>query len=176
MQQWPHAPLHWLHNQGAYMVTAGTYQKIHHFKTPERLTLLHDSLLQYAQEFGWGLRAWAVFSNHYHFVGVSPADPGTLRPFLTKLHGTTAKTINELDGQKGRKVWHQYWDSHLSHQRSFLARLNYVQQNPVRHKLVDHATEYVWCSASWFERAASPTFVKTVKSFKIDNVNVYDEY
>ena len=27
-----------------------------------------------AHEFGWQLEAWAVFSNHYHFVGHSPEE------------------------------------------------------------------------------------------------------
>lgn len=31
MTQWPHAPIHKLTEQGAYIVTAATYQKIHLF-------------------------------------------------------------------------------------------------------------------------------------------------
>ena len=30
------------------------------------------SLAAVAEEFGWHVEAWAVFSNHYHFVGYSP--------------------------------------------------------------------------------------------------------
>ncbi len=30
-------------------------------------------LLRVAHDFGWGLEAWAVFSNHYHFIGTSPS-------------------------------------------------------------------------------------------------------
>ncbi len=69
---WHHAPVHWLEEQGIYMVTAGTLQKKPFFRTPNRLDLLQERLFTYAQEFGWQLQAWAVFSNHYHFVAASP--------------------------------------------------------------------------------------------------------
>ena len=70
---WPHAPLHELSGCGTYFVTAGTYRKEHHFKGAERLRVLHRGLLTVAHDFGWHLQAWAVFSNHYHFVAHSPA-------------------------------------------------------------------------------------------------------
>jgi len=38
------------------------------------------------------------------------------------------------------------------------------------------ANQYPWCSAAWFERAASPAQVKTIYGFKIDQVKVEDDY
>ena len=46
------------------MVTAGTYQKQHHFRSRDRVEVLHRGLLAVAEEFEWRLEAWAVFSNH----------------------------------------------------------------------------------------------------------------
>src|ERR1051326_4702120 len=66
---WPHAPLHQLGQRGTYFLTAGTYQKAHHFRGRGRVRVLHRGLLTVARDFGWHLEAWAVFSNHYHFVG-----------------------------------------------------------------------------------------------------------
>src|SRR4051794_15465524 len=71
-RDWPHAPLHRINEQGTYIVTSGTYEKAHYFRGPERLSFLESSLLSKAKAFGWQLEAWAVFSNHYHFVGHSP--------------------------------------------------------------------------------------------------------
>ena len=86
---WPHAPLHRLSGRGTYIVTAGIYQKEHFFRSPKRLGVLHRGLLAVADEFGWRLEAWAVFSNHYHFVGHSPKesdDAESLTGMLGKLH------------------------------------------------------------------------------------------
>lgn len=173
---WPHAPQHWLFEPGTYMVTTGTYQKQPHLNTSKRLDYFVETLFARAAEFGWLLRAWAVLANHYHILATSPADPGTLCRFLGKLHMTTSKRLNELDGQPGRKVWFQYWDSHITFERSYLARLNYVHHNPAHHGVVDNAEDYVWCSAAWFARNAPHSFLATVKSFKTDKLEVPDEF
>jgi hypothetical protein len=54
---WPHGPIHRLDEQGAYMVTAGTHGKVHHFRAPERRSLLQDQLLALAPKYGWRLQA-----------------------------------------------------------------------------------------------------------------------
>ena len=176
MPDWPHAPIHRLPDPGAYMVTAGTYQKAHHLRDTTRLDLVHDALLAAAGEFGWRLQAWAVMSNHYHFVAISPDDPKPLRDFLGKLHAQTAKRLNELDRTPGRRVWYQFFDSHITYHRSYLARLKYVHENPVHHGLVAAARNYRWCSAAWFEREATAAFQKTVARFKTDRINVLDPF
>jgi putative transposase len=173
---WPHAPRHWLFEAGIYMVTAGTYQKKPYLNTPERRDYFLETLFARAAEFGWLLQAWAVLSNHYHFIAESLADPASLRRLLAKLHMTTSKRLNELDGQAGRKVWFQYWDSQITFERSYLARLNYVHHNPVHHGVAENAESYAWCSAAWFAHHAPASFVATVKGFKTDKLNVPDDF
>ena len=176
---WPHAPEHRLSVRGVYFVTASTYQHPHHFAGKTRLAVLHRGLLKLAAEFGWRLEAWAVFSNHYHFVGHSPADADTaesLSQMLGKLHEQTAKWINELDSAPRRKVWHNYRETRLTYEKSYLARLNYTHQNPVKHGLVPVANQYPWCSARWFERTATPAQIKTLYRFKTDQVKLPDDF
>jgi putative transposase len=173
---WPHGPPHWLFDPGLYMVTTGTYQKLPHLNSPSRLDFFLESLFTYAVEFGWDLRAWAILANHYHFIAASPSDVGTLRKFLGKLHMQTSKQLNIWDNAVGRKVWFQFWDSRITFEKSYLARLNYVHHNPVHHGVAAVAENYKWCSAAWFARHAPPAFVNTVKSFKVDRVNVQDDF
>ena len=158
------------------MVTGATYQKAHHLRTARHLDLVLNSLLAGADEFGWLGQAWAVMSNHYHFVAISPARPESLRDFVSKLHAQTARRINELDAAPGRRVWYQFWDSHITYERSYFARLKYVHENPVHHGLVAAAVNYRWCSAAWFEREADSAFRKTVASFKTDRISVFDSF
>ena len=51
-----------------------------------------------------------------------------------------------------------------------------MHQNAVKHGLVRVANQYPWCSAAWFERVASPAQVKTIYSFKTDQVKVEDDF
>lgn len=141
--------------------------------------MLHRGLLKLARQFEWRLEAWVVFSNHYHFVGHSPADAGdasSLAAMLSMLHVRTAEWVNRLDAAPGRRVWFNYRETRLTHQRSYLARLNYVHQNAVKHGLVPTANQYPWCSGGWFERMASPAMVKSIYRFKTDRVSVEDEF
>ncbi|HTL52298.1 MAG TPA: transposase [Planctomycetota bacterium] len=173
---WPHAPRHSLGDHGTYMVTAATHKKLHHFKGDERLDLLMRLLLQTAQAAQWKLQAWAVFPNHYHFVALSPPDPKSLKNLISKLHMRTAKEINRQDETPGRKVWYQYWDSQITYERSYWARLNYVHQNAVHHGIAGLAENYRWCSAAWFSRVADRAFYKTVSEFKTDQLEIEDEF
>ena len=139
MKQWPHAPVHILDESGTFMVTGATYKKQHLFNSDKKIQLLHDSLLEKAAEMGWLLQAWAVFTNHYHFLAISPDRADNLPVFIKRLHGSTSRFINEEDGESGRKVWFQYWESRITYQASYYSRLNYVHNNPVHHGLVDDA-------------------------------------
>ena len=173
---WPHAPVHQITEAGTYFVTAATYSKAHHFRGEERLSVLSRGVLQLADDYGWRLEAWAVFSNHSHWIGHSPTDAQTLGHMIQTLHARTAGWVNRLDGTPGRHVWHNYWETRLTFPKAYLTRLNYVHQNPVRHGLVPVANQYRWCSAAWFERTASPAAVRSLYRFKIDRVNVKDDF
>ena len=175
-KDWPHAPVHRLDERGAYMVTCGCYQKHHHLNTRERLTLVQSTLFEQAARFQWQLQAWAILSNHYHFVAISPENSQSLRKFITALHRITAIELNKMDDASERKVWYQYYDSRITYQKSYLARLRYVHENAVHHGIVDSALDYPWCSATWLRQNATSGFRKTLESFKIDKLKVMDDF
>ncbi|MCX7426643.1 MAG: transposase [Planctomycetia bacterium] len=175
-KDWPHAPTHRLSEHGTYVVTAGTYRKEHRFRGADRLDMLVAALLRVMKNFGWRLEAWAAFSNHYHFVAQTEPDARPLRAAIKQLHGETAREVNRRDAVAGRSVWHNFWDTELTFEKSYFARLNYVHQNAVKHGLAVVASQYRWCSAAWLERTATRAQVATIYRFKTDKVNVHDDY
>jgi putative transposase len=143
------------------------------------LAVLHRGVLKVAAEFGWRLEAWAVFSNHYHFVAESPEledDAKSLSRMLGLLHEQTAKWVNRLDKMPGRPVWFNFRETTLTYEKSYLARLNYTHQNAVKHGLVPFANQYPWCSARWFERTAQPAQIETIYRLKVDRLSVPDNF
>ena len=176
MEKWIHAPLHLFNETGTYMITASTLNKEHFFKESNDLENLQNLLLELSEKYQWKLEAWAIFSNHYHFIAHSPDDPATLKKMITHLHASSARQLNKRHQVTGRTVWYQYWDTHVTFQSSYLARLNYVMQNPVKHKLVECPNQYKWCSASWFEKLASKAHYKTVMSMKTDTLAILDDF
>jgi len=73
-------------------------------------------------------------------------------------------------------VWYQFFETRITYERSYYARLKYVNENPVHHGLAAEASNYRWCSAAWFEREANRAFQKTVASFKTDRIKVIDSF
>ena len=135
-----------------------------------------SALFDQAATFGWDLQAWAVMSNHYHLVARAPEDAASLERMIQAAHSITARALNEQDHAAGRQVWFQYRDTCLTYQKSYLARLNYVHHNPVKHGVLSDAELYPWCSIAWFLREAQAAFRDTVLSFKWDKVSVPDDY
>src|SRR5579863_7573608 len=106
LRDWLHSPVHRLSDTGTYMVTSGTYQKRPLFQDPASLSDLTNLLMDTAEKYGWNLQAWAVFPNHYHFIGDSEKGR-TLKRFIQEFHSKTAANRNRIDGTPGRKVWFQ---------------------------------------------------------------------
>jgi putative transposase len=176
MENWPHAPLHWFKQEGCYMITGATYLKQPLYGSDYDLSDLQDLFFDLARKKDASLHAWSFFPNHYHLVIDSPKQVGLLRDLIREFHSISARELNQRQNTPGRKVWFQYWDTNLTYQRSYFARLNYVNQKPVHHGVVAEATNYRWCSASWFEANAKRSFVESVKRFGTSRINVKDDF
>ncbi len=175
---WPHAPPHRLAEAGVYFVTARLTDGIPHLGTPVRRGHFQELLHRLAEKHSWRLEAWAILSNHYHLVGHSPADGTEARslvPFLRSLHSLSARRWNEEDAQPGRGgLWQNYRETHLTFQRSYLSRLNYVHQNARHHRLVERGSDYPWCSAAAFKKAVTPAWCRTIGRFSFDEIAAAD--
>ena len=174
---WHHSPIHCDLGSGTtYIITGATLGKIHRLTSAERLDMMCDVVHDVATGEGWSLHAWAILSNHYHLVTTASEHSLPLNRFVSKVHHLGAKFLNELDGTPNRRVWNQYWDTVITYQRSYLARLHYVHFNPVRHGVCRDAAAYRWCSASQFLTTADRGFRRTVLEMPIDAVNVPDDF
>ena len=173
--EWHHAPPHLFEPNCIYMITSGTYHKQHLFNTRNKLQMLLDVIFYVIKFRKWELRAWAIFSNHYHLITKSPHE-GSIKRLVQHIHTESARKLNEVDGCHGRQVWFQYWDKCITFEKSYYPRLNYVVNNPVHHKLVPVARAYPFCSASWLESKVPNGFQKKVASFKCERLAEPDEF
>jgi len=175
-ESWPHAPQHYFAPHGTYIITAATLYRKPLLNSGAKVDLLRNTTFELAKSYVLMLQAWAFFPNHYHLVISFENSTAAHRDFVRHLHRELAIQLNGIDRAPGRRVMYEFWDTHLTFEKSWLARLNYVHQNAVKHGLVPLANQYPWCSAAWFETNARPGFLKSVYSFKTDRINVPDDF
>jgi putative transposase len=173
---YPHAPPHLFTANSVYMVTAGTYQKQNIFTSADMLQNLEVELLHQTTKFSWKLHAWVILPNHYHFIGTAPADSQSLVSVIRRLHSITAKMANVVDDKAGRRVWHNYWDTCITSEKSYLRHLKYVFYNPVKHGFVSDPETYPFCNYKQFIVSTDNNFVQEVLQQQIDSLSVRDDY
>ncbi|MEW6402132.1 MAG: transposase [Chloroflexota bacterium] len=173
---YPHNPPHYFVPNAIYIVTGSILHNKHLLFDDVRKSLVCDILFERTRHWGWELDAWAILKNHYHFIAHAPENALTLGKLMRQFHSKTAVELNRLDKVTGRKVWYNYWDTCVMHERSYLARLRYLHLNLVKHGLVESAEEYPFCSYRWFLEKAGNGFRDAVMSQPIDRVEVYDDF
>jgi putative transposase len=173
---YPHNPPHYFVPNAMYMVTGAILHNRNLLIEDRKKELILQTLLQRSSTFGWDMQAWAILNNHYHFVARAPENVNTLSKLIRQVHSITAIELNKWDKTPGRQIWFNYWDTCLTNENSYLARLNYVHTNPVKHGLVDNPMDYPFCSYRWFRKQGSEELKKQVFNQPIDRIKIFDNF
>ncbi len=171
-----HRPLHIFQHNSFYIITASTYQKAKFFNTEKKLSILTKTILDVLDEYNWQILAWAVFANHYHLIACSTEDSKPLKNTIQRIHSQASRLVNKIDYCPGRRIWYQYWDTCISNEKSYFARMKYVIYNPVKHGLVENPLDYPFCSAGWFIENSKKGFYNEILSLPIDRLNIVDDF
>ncbi|MCQ3938853.1 MAG: hypothetical protein DPW18_17675 [Chloroflexi bacterium] len=171
-----HTPPHYFVPNAMYMITASTLEKQHLLSESRRKEFFLQTLFERSHLLSWNIEAWAVLNNHHHFIAQAPEDAKTLKKLIQQVHSITAIQFNRWDNTPGRQVWQNYWDTCLTYEKSYLARLRYVHENPVKHGLADNAADYPFCSYKWFMEMGNEDLKQRVFNQPIDKVNVFDDF
>jgi REP element-mobilizing transposase RayT len=118
-----------------------------YLRQPPIADLVVEALRYNADILGhYELHAFVAMPNHVHTL-VTASVP---LPKLTKsLKGITAKRANAVLGLTGRPFWQEESYDHVVRNKEEFGKIwNYIEQNPVRARLVREASEYRWSSAS----------------------------
>jgi putative transposase len=94
-----------------------------------------------------GVDVWAycLMPNHVHLI-LMPRDTDGLRAALAEAHRRYTRFINEREGWRGH-LWQERFASFPMDESYLVACTRYVEQNPVRAKLVKSARDWRWSSA-----------------------------
>ena len=121
-----------------------------------------QTLKEYAKKFEVDVWAYCLMTNHIHLI-LKPSTAKGLQQVLKPLHMRYAQYINKKMGWKGHLWQGRFFSSPLDEAYTYSA-IRYVEQNPVRAKMVNDASEYIWSSARAHLGLASDEILSPIPS------------
>lgn len=175
-KEYRHYPPHLFRPNAIYVITGSIKNKRHLLDSNKKKEFFCETLFKSSSQHNWQIGAWACLSNHYHFVARAPENAANMTMLIREVHSLSARYINSVDNETGRRVWWNYWDTCIRNEYSYLAMLRYVHENPVKHNLVEKAEEYPFCSYQWFLDVTNSHFKQKVLAQSLENIRIYDDF
>jgi putative transposase len=169
-----HTPPHRISSFGdAYLITAACYE--HQAYIGLSASRLADFEAQLTEVLGRSchvIQAWAILPNHYHVLVRTKQVLQSLKD-LGLLHGRTSFRWNKEEGLRGRHVWHSAAETAIKSERHWLATINYIHHNPVKHQYVEKWQDWPFSSAANFLNSIGRQEVETL--WKEYPINTYGQ-
>jgi putative transposase len=99
-----------------------------------------------ASKYGLAIWGYCLMPNHFHLIAVPDAE-NTLARTIRRVEADYARYLNTRRGTNGHLWQARFYSTPMDEQYRWRA-LAYVERNPVRAAIVDHAIEYRWSSAA----------------------------
>jgi len=140
-----HHPFRLFVDNSVYFITASTIGKLHALAKNGQKEVFLKVLDKSVGRFDIELIGWILLANHYHML-IRLAKGSLVRNFIQNLHSNSARLLNKLEEQLGRKLWWNYWDRCMRNEADFYTHLNYIHHNCIKHGYTKRMRDYKWSS------------------------------
>lgn len=103
-------------------------------------------LAEYAARYRLQIHAWCLMTNHVHLVAV-PEREESLSEAIGRTHFRYSQYVNAFHGRSGH-LWQGRFHSCALDRKAYGYAMRYVEQNPVRARMVRVPWRYRWSSAA----------------------------
>lgn len=124
-----------------------------------------ELMAEWCEKYDVQIWAYCLMPNHIHLIAV-PSKKETLRLAIGEAHRRYTRRINFSKGWRGH-LWQERFSSFVMDEPHFLACLRYVENNPVRAKLVKQPQQWPWSSASAHIKAKNDILVNVSPALSI---------
>jgi len=122
-------------------------------KSDEAKDIFLNYLFKSFEHYNWKIEDWVVLDNHYHLMANAPENAETLAQMINNVHRFSSGGIKTLlleslellecidcvnakpaptqSEHSIKKMFHNYWDTCITYENSYYARLHYLWYNPV---------------------------------------------
>lgn len=171
-----HSPPHFFKDNQVYMITASTYKKLPLLTDDSIKLFLLDLILNKFNKYHWRIDAYVILNNHYHLLVQALSNAQSLPKIIREIHKFSAIEINRQRSRSVHKVWWNYWDTLITYEKSYYARLNYIHFNPVKHGYVEDPINYSFSSYKSFYDSDPETALSVHKIYPFDKVKIKDDF
>lgn len=186
-KKYQHNPPHLFRSNGKYFITGATYKKESYLQLDGVKEKTAEYMFKSFEHFGWEIEDWVILNNHYHLMTQAPEDATTLSRVINNFHKFSAIWIRKnlenrdsaaksLTQSTYSKIWHNYWDTCITYENSYYARINYIWFNAVKHGYVEDAAQWKFGSFYYRCMVQSAEVEEVAKRYPYDRVKIEDDY
>lgn len=81
-----------------------------------------------------------------------------------------------VEAKSAKRIFWNYWDTCITYERSYFARLNYIYFNPVKHGYVEVPESYPFGSYYYRMQNEEKHLERLKKDYPWDKVKVKDDF
>ena len=160
-------------NTAHHIIQRGNYrQKV--FDKQEHYLKYCQWIDEYVREKKLQILAYCLMSNHVHFI-VMPKDEKDLSEVFKIVHMKYAHYINRQRSVRGH-LWQGRFNSCVLDEAHLYGAVRYVENNPVRAKIVKEAWSYNWSSAKDHMKQRDKPLIKLSGHKQIKEPEQWQEY
>src|SRR2546429_1467895 len=148
-------------------ITAVGKDRLPIFRTEAIKSITCEAIDEARTSCGFLLFAYVIMPDHFHVVTDRPREPSTVLQFIKGI--VSRRVLGHLKEMKYeaslRKLEHDNWKRNhryslwqhdsdvfsIVSESTFIQKVNYVHQNPVRASLAERAEDYRWSSARFWK-------------------------
>lgn len=112
----------------------------------QEVAMMVENALLHFDGQRYRLLAWCVMPNHVHVL-IETRQGFPLPEILHSWKSFTAKAANKILRRQGELWEREYYDRYVRSAEHYLNVINYIEENPVKARLVRVRTEWPWSSA-----------------------------
>jgi putative transposase len=132
---------------GTYFVTSRTWESRAVFKVLGPCEIFIEAILHYRDQGKYKLHGFVLMPDHFHLL-LTPGREVTVERAVQLVKGGSARRIGIALNYKF-PIWQRGFSDHrIRDMQDHRDHMNYLEQNPVKRRLVEAASEYAWSSVS----------------------------
>ncbi|MEP7149735.1 MAG: transposase [Acidobacteriota bacterium] len=152
-----------------YFFTSVAHKRLPIFQTDKLKQIACNAFDEARRSAGFLIFAYVIMPDHCHILTDSSRDPSETLRFLNGISAKRildhlkANAISSLEKlkmfEKKRGYKYSVWEHHsdtfrVTSESTFMQKVNYIHQNPVKAGLVEHPDEYRYSSSRIWNRRA----------------------